>query len=197
LKIIRAIDCRTTRWKNGGGSTTEIAIEPPDASLQCFDWRISMAQVASDGPFSEFSGIDRTLAVVKGNGLQLSIDGKAAVTLDCYSDPIQFPGDVATSARLLSGEITDLNVMSRRQRFSHRLLRVQQSITSDFDSDDVAIVLSLNGTTRLSSSGNTVSLGHGETAVLTRASDVSFEVTPPNPGECYLVSLRERSNQAG
>lgn len=192
MKIIRAADCRTTRWKNGGGSTTEIAIEPPGASLDRFDWRISMAQVASDGPFSEFPGIDRTLAVISGNGLQLSIAGKPAVTLDRGSDPVQFPGDVATSARLLSGEITDLNVMSRRQRFSHRLMRVQQRVACDFDGDNVAIVLSLNGESRLSSSGDTISLDHGDAAVLTRASDLSFELTPPNPGGSYLVLLREQ-----
>jgi environmental stress-induced protein Ves len=197
LRIIRAADCRTTRWKNGGGSTTEIAIEPPDASLECFDWRISMAQVASDGPFSEFPGIDRTLAVISGNGLQLSIAGKPAMTLDRGSDPVRFPGDAATSARLLSGEITDLNVMSRRKRFSHLLLRVQKATTRSFNSDDVAIVLSLDGETCLSSSGKNVSLDHGDAAVLTRAIDLSFEITPPNPGECYLVLLREQPNQPG
>jgi environmental stress-induced protein Ves len=195
LKIIRAADCRTTRWKNGGGSTTEIAIEPPDASLERFDWRISMAQVASDGPFSEFPGIDRTLAVISGNGLQLSTAGRPAVTLYRGSDPIEFPGDAATSARLLSGQITDLNVMSRRQRFTHRLLRVQKATTRNFNNDDVAIVLSLNGETRLSSSGKSVSLDHGDAAVLTRAIDLSFEITPPNPGECYLALLREQPNQ--
>jgi environmental stress-induced protein Ves len=193
LKIIRAIDCRTTRWKNGGGATTEIAIEPSGASLESFDWRISMAQVASDGPFSEFPEIDRTLAVISGNGLQLSIAGKPAATLDRDSDPIEFPGDAAASARLLSGEITDLNVMSRRQRFSHRLLRVQQPVASDFGSDDVAVVLSLNGESRLcSTGGDAISLGHGDAAVLTRASDLYFEITPLNASECYLVLLRER-----
>lgn len=192
MKIIRAVDCRTTPWKNGGGSTTEVAIEPPNASLERFDWRISMAQVASDGPFSEFQGIDRTLAVISGDGLQLSIGGKPPVTLERGSDPIQFPGDVATSARLLSGEITDFNVMSRRQCFSHRLLRVQKLILSNFDDDDIAVVVSLNGESRLSSSGNAISLSHGDAAVLTRASDLCFEITPPNPGECYLVLLRER-----
>jgi hypothetical protein len=192
LKIIRAADCRTTRWKNGGGSTTEIAIDPPDASLEGFDWRISMARVASDGPFSEFPGVDRTLAVISGNGLQLSIGGKPPAMLDRGSDPIQFAADIATSARLLSGEITDLNVMSRRQRFGHRLLRVHQPIASDFGSDDVAVVLSLNGESRLSSSGNNVSLCHGDAAVLTPASDLSFEIIPPDPGECYLVLLHEQ-----
>jgi environmental stress-induced protein Ves len=73
VKIVRASECRTTAWKNGGGSTTEIAVAPPGASLDDFDWRISMARVASDGPFSEFPGIDRTLAIVKGNGMSLAI----------------------------------------------------------------------------------------------------------------------------
>ena len=191
MKIIRAIDCRTTRWKNGGGSTTEIAIEPSGASLESFDWRISMAQVASDGPFSEFPEIDRTLAVISGGGLQLSIAGKPAVTLDRGSDPVQFPGDVASSARLLSGEITDLNIMSRRQRFSHRLLRVQKSVSRNFDDDDVAVAISLNGSTRLSSVGNIVLLGHGDAAVLSRTTDPSFAIASPNCGECYLILLRE------
>ena len=191
MKIIRAIDCRTTRWKNGGGSTTEIAIEPSGASLESFDWRISMAQVASDGPFSEFPGIDRTLAVISGSGLQLSIAGKPAVTLDRGSDPVQFPGDVASSARLLSGEITDLNIMSRRQRFSHRLLRVQKPVSRNFGGDDVAVAISLNGSTRLSSVGNIVLLGHGDAAVLSRTTDPSFAIASPNCGECYLILLRE------
>ena len=73
MRIIRASDCKTTPWKNGGGSTTEIAIGPAGASLEDFDWRISMARVASDGPFSDFPGIDRTLAVIKGSGLVLTI----------------------------------------------------------------------------------------------------------------------------
>ncbi|HVX76888.1 MAG TPA: HutD family protein [Bradyrhizobium sp.] len=194
MKIIRAIDCRTTRWKNGGGSTTEIAIEPPDASLECFDWRISMAQVASDGPFSEFPDIDRTLAVVNGSGLQLSIDGKPPVRLDRGSDPIQFPGDVATSARLLSGEISDLNVMTRRTRFGHRLLRIQEPVSSDFDGNDVAVVISPDSTTRVISRHTAITLNHGDAAILNRPDDTAFEITPPNPGGCYVVLLRERRN---
>src|SRR5260370_40387350 len=120
LKIVRASDCLTTPWKNGGGSTTEIAAEPPGASLGTFDWRVSMAQCTSDGPFSSFPGIDRTLAVVRGSGLALTIGNDAPVTLQRGSDPVHFAGDIATSARLIAGEITGLNVMTRRGHFSHR-----------------------------------------------------------------------------
>ncbi|MBM7325185.1 HutD family protein, partial [Agrobacterium sp. S2] len=47
-------------WKNGGGVTTEIIVHPAKASMADFDWRISMANVAQDGPFSIFPGVDRT-----------------------------------------------------------------------------------------------------------------------------------------
>jgi environmental stress-induced protein Ves len=63
-------------------------VEPPGASLEMFDWRISVASIATDGPFSEFSGIDRTPAVVKGKGLPLAIGSNTAVSLERGSHPI-------------------------------------------------------------------------------------------------------------
>jgi environmental stress-induced protein Ves len=191
LRIIRARDCRTTPWKNGGGSTTEIAAEPSGASLDTFDWRVSMARVAADGPFSAFSGIDRTLAVVKGSGLLLTIGGRAPVTLECGSDPISFAGDIATSARLVEGEIIDLNVMTRRRRFCHQLRRVVQPASSDFDGNDIAVVLSLNGSATLVSEQDVATLDHGDAAVLARDRNGSFRIAPAVAGDCYLALLRE------
>ncbi len=66
MRMIRSSDYRRMPWKNGGGETVEIAIAPAGASLDAFDWRISMACVASSGPFSRLPGIDRTLAVLAG-----------------------------------------------------------------------------------------------------------------------------------
>src|ERR1700710_1019683 len=116
MRIIRFSDCKTTPWKNGGGSTTEIAIGPAGASLEAFDWRVSMARVASDGQFSEFAGIDRTLALIEGSGLMLKIGNNAPVTLSSGAEPVSFTGDTPTFAHLTQGEITDLNVMTRRGR---------------------------------------------------------------------------------
>jgi hypothetical protein len=191
LKIIRASDCRTTPWKNGGGSTTEIAAAPGGASLDAFDWRISMARVASDGPFSDFPGIDRTLAVISGSGLMMTIGSEAPVTLECGSEPFSFAGDIPTSARLVAGEVIDLNVMTRRRRFSHRLRRVRQPVSCEFVSDDVAVVLSLNGSTTLASGQDSVSLDHGEAVVLERGFDARFHITPSAKSDCYLVLLRK------
>ena len=176
MKIIRAGTCRTTPWKNGGGSTTEIVAEPPGSSLDDFDWRISMARVAADGPFSEFVGIDRTLAVATGTGLMLTIGSSAAVRLDRDSDPISFAGDVPTLARLTAGEITDLNVMTRRSRFSHRLRRIGRPASCQIGGREIAAVLSLNGSTTLVSDRGDVMLNHGDAAILSGKD--SFRIVP-------------------
>ncbi len=53
-----------TPWKNGGGVTREIVCQPPGAGLAAFDWRVSIATIASDGPFSLFAGIDRVITLL-------------------------------------------------------------------------------------------------------------------------------------
>ena len=194
MKIVRAADCRTTPWKNGGGETTEIAVAPVGASFDDFDWRISMARVASDGPFSEFAGIDRSLAVATGRGLALTI-GDAAVVLDGTSEPVRFAGDTPTSARLLAGPITDLNVMTRRGRFDHRLQRFSAAANCDFGDHDIAAIVAPTGEVSLFAQQGAVRLMRGDAAVLTPAADAPCRIVPASA--CYLVLLRKIRGQAG
>jgi environmental stress-induced protein Ves len=125
IRLLRAADHRTMPWKNGGGSTTEIAVAPAGASIDDFDWRVSTATVAADGPFSLFPGVDRVLALLEGAGLDL--DGadplRGPVRLDPHSAPVTFGADLPVAARLHRGPITDLNVMTRRGRFAARIWR--------------------------------------------------------------------------
>ncbi|WP_441244690.1 HutD/Ves family protein [Tardiphaga sp. 768_D3_N2_1] len=131
MQILRAANYKVMPWKNGLGSTTEIAIFPADAKLDDFDWRVSMAQVTSDGAFSLFPGIDRTLLVIDGAGIDLDVDGCASVRID-RSTIHSFPGDQQTSATLIDGPITDLNVMSRRGIVSQRVRRINVMKRQDF-----------------------------------------------------------------
>ena len=124
MKLLGAADHRRMAWKNGGGETLEVAVFPPDAAVGGFDWRVSMAVVAIDGPFSLFPGIDRTLALLDGAGLTLDIMGHGIVSLAPDSDPCAFPGDVETMATLTGGPITDLNVMTARGRYRHAVERL-------------------------------------------------------------------------
>lgn len=114
MRLLRAAAHRRMPWKNGGGVTTEIAVFPPEAGLDDFNWRISMARVEKDGPFSLFPGIDRTLMLLDGEGLHLSVEGREPLHLARAYQTAVFPSDVAASARLDAGPITDLNVMTRR-----------------------------------------------------------------------------------
>ena len=41
-------------WKNGGGTTREVLKSPASATIDTFNWRISLAAVATSGPFSLF-----------------------------------------------------------------------------------------------------------------------------------------------
>lgn len=118
MRIVLASDLVPSPWKNGGGVTREIAAQPPGAGLDGFDWRLSMATVAQDGPFSVFPGIDRLLVLLDGEGLALDFaDGDSHVLRP--GDRLAFAADRAVSGRLTGGAVTDLNIMVRRDRLRH------------------------------------------------------------------------------
>lgn len=108
-----------TPWKNGGGSTRQLAIHPPQASLDDFAWRISCARVSSAGPFSAFPGIQRGLALLEGELLLQRDSG--ATTLRAGGEPLEFSGEEPISATPLGGEVLDLNLMSRREDWQQSL----------------------------------------------------------------------------
>lgn len=128
MQILRALGHKRMAWKNGGGETTEIIVSPPEASMDDFDWRISMATVTQDGAFSSFPGVDRTLAVLSGEGIELTVADRPVVTLLPTSLPHTFPADVDSSASLMGGAVADLNVMTARQRYRHQVQPVSGRI---------------------------------------------------------------------
>ena len=124
LVLLRADRHRRMPWKNGGGVTTEIWAEPAGSTLQTFEWRLSMADVAADGPFSVFPGVDRTLALLDGVAIDLDIEGRGTVAVAAKTPPVSFPADVAVMGRLRAGPIRDLNVMTRRSKARHAVERI-------------------------------------------------------------------------
>lgn len=133
MRILRAANYRRMPWKNGGGETREVAVSPPGASLETLDWRVSLATVAEHGPFSVFSGVQRTLCVIRGAGIQLHVGDHPPAPLYSTSEPYTFDGEASTSARLIDGPIEDLNVMSRRGRCRHSVKRLVVGDALDLD----------------------------------------------------------------
>lgn len=132
---------RVVPWKNGGGRTREVALgSRPDGPG--FRWRVSVAEVASDGPFSVFPGIDRTLWLLRGKGMTLEIDG-AGHRLDEPLASIAFPGEATVGARLIDGPTEDLNVMVERSstRAETRIVRVESSCELSAPASPCEVVL--------------------------------------------------------
>src|SRR5262245_12208673 len=122
MRIIRPEAHRIMPWKNGSGRTTEIAIDPPDADVGSrFRWRLSIADVERSGPFSAFAGYERTIMVIAGQGMDLSVGGRPARRLDRAFEPFVFSGDAPAECRLLGGPIRDFNLMVERSSLRCRL----------------------------------------------------------------------------
>ncbi|MGO4621039.1 HutD family protein [Ensifer sp. 2YAB10] len=188
MKILRAKNYKRMPWKNGGGETVEIAVFPSKASLADFDWRVSMATVASDGPFSSFPGIDRTLSILQGKGMRLMIDGREPVVMTGEAPPLPFPADVATSATLVDGPIVDLNVMTRRGRLAHTVQRLAiDHLQTVEGSAGTTLVLCHGGAVRLSAVEATADLATGDTAILKGAADITIE--PAASAVLFLITI--------
>jgi environmental stress-induced protein Ves len=138
-------------WANGGGSTRQVAIEPRDGSLaRGFRWRVSIAQVASSGPFSHLPGVDRSLWLLRGDGVQLALHdgaGGRTVVLDRALQRFDFAGETAVACTLLGGACEDCNVMTARDRIvvDAHMHRLGAGGELAIDVVEQGLVVALNG----------------------------------------------------
>nr|WP_047578123.1 HutD family protein [Methylobacterium sp. ZNC0032] len=183
MRIIRAADCKVMPWKNGGGTTTEIAVSPEGAPLSQFDWRISMARVGADGPFSSFPGIDRTLSVLTGNGIRLAFGDGETVALDRATAPFFFAADRAVDGVLVDGAIDDLNVMSRRGAWSHSVERLAGGSYEIAAERGLLVLVARQGDWRV----NGEALAAGDSVVL--ETPVQAKLAAGDGGELFVVKL--------
>ncbi len=138
MKKLTPADYRSMPWKNGAGTTIEIAVFPEHAGLDDFAWRVSRAQVVADGGFSHFAGIDRSLALLQGTGMRLMVGGTSQ-QVDQHNNIASFPGDVAIHAELIAGAISDFNLMSRRSICTHRLSHWSGKLRHDLPDNTVLL----------------------------------------------------------
>jgi environmental stress-induced protein Ves len=186
--ILKASTYRRMPWKNGAGETVEIAISPAGAALSEFDWRVSMATVATDGPFSIFPEIDRTLSILDGNGMSLAIDGSKPILLMQDNAPLAFPADVAVSATLADGPITDLNVMTRRTGLRHHVERVRIHGRTGVDVDaQTWLVLCHEGSIALDWGEDRAELNEGDTLLLKGSAGAAVALT--GDALCYVIAI--------
>jgi environmental stress-induced protein Ves len=119
--LIRLSEAPSSLWRNGGGRTRELAASPDG---QDWTWRISVADVSADGPFSHFERVQRWFAVLDGNGVRLTVAGREH-ELTPESPPLEFDGGVTADCQLLGGPTQDLNLMVRRGLATASMMRLE------------------------------------------------------------------------
>jgi environmental stress-induced protein Ves len=146
LKAFATAKLPFTMWKNGGGMTREIVCQPPGADA--FDWRVSIAHIAKDGPFSAFPGIDRVITLLEGGGVRLrSKDGTIDHKLENPLQPFAFAGEAVIDSSLLLGACDDFNVMTRRDTWRAEVSIFRQAVT--LPASQGGVVLALRGDWRV------------------------------------------------
>ncbi|MFE2328927.1 HutD family protein [Streptomyces sp. NPDC059385] len=144
IRTLRAAGRAAAVWKNGGGVTREIAAFPEGAGMDDFLWRASLAEVAEGGPFSAFPGVDRTLTLAEGAGMDLVVGGERRIVDERFA-PQDFPGDEPTDCRLLSGPVVNFNVMYRRGAVAAETAVVRGRLSRTVVSDETVLVVALEG----------------------------------------------------
>ena len=125
LRQVPLADCAREPWRNGGGETRELLRWPaalpsdgvpvPLPGIGADDWliRVSVAEIARDGPFSAYPGIERWFAVLHGSGVRLGLP-EGEQTLRPGDEALHFAGEAGPTCTLLEGSTQDLNLMHRR-----------------------------------------------------------------------------------
>ena len=169
ISIISPQEFKTVPWKNGKGETIELSISE-GGTLEKFDWRISMASVVEDGSFSDFSGYERALILVKGNGIRLQYDSKRKDEQINFLDIAKFDGSLKTSGILQSGPINDFNIIVDKEKYQMTVQTYVKKVDVNFPSACLSFVYCLSGNAHFSSPGGTenLDLSHGSLMKITK-----------------------------
>ncbi|MEU8913782.1 HutD family protein [Streptomyces nigrescens] len=206
MRILRAEGRPAAPWSNGGGVTREVAVHPPGAGWDTFVWRVSLADVTRDGPYSPLPGVRRILTVVDGAGLELTVDGSIRLLPD-RCRPFAFPGGADTGSRLLDGPVVNLNVMLREGRADaavemvrgHRRVEpVRRPAGGGADGPEAVLVMAVEGPARLRTAGGpAVRLTRFDAALLAGPEAAPAEVWTDGTAAVITLSAADPARPAG
>jgi len=141
--LLRAGDARRVPWKNGRGTTLEIASDARHLD-QPWTWRLSIADVPASGPFSRFPDCERLILCIDGEGMQLVAGSAPSVRVPHSGAALRFSGDVETHGELVGGPVRDANLMVVRARWNAALSRIGSG-ESALEGADITLVHVLAG----------------------------------------------------
>ncbi|MCR6568521.1 HutD/Ves family protein [Acinetobacter baumannii] len=190
IELIRADQYTKMLWKNGAGFTLEIARSQGEAD---FEWRISMADVSTSGPFSLFPNKQRIISVLEGHGMVLHVDDLPAKTLN-QSDIFAFHGESQVQSELVDGAIRDLNLIYDPAKFHARFQWLNDAAEQVFiSSADLIFIFNQGGETQVKVDDHSVQLTAHETLKIERNAGVTSISFPKKQlKSCYIIELIQR-----
>ena len=170
LQIIRKALFTATPWKNGGGITHE-AIRVP-ASGDPFRWRVSVADIDTSGPFSEFAEYNRKMVLLRGAGIEMRFADGTHKSLRKVGELVEFDGALAAHCELLNGPCVDLNLMvSKSDGVAVRVERFIEFLDVSALRNETTLVFAIDRRCKLDiTAGKTVTLEPWDLAVLSHCS---------------------------
>ena len=190
LRILSPADYRRMPWQNGGGHTTEIAAHPSGSGFSSFAWRVSVADVQQDGPFSLFAGVDRTLVLLSGAGMRLTGDGEP-LELRAAFEPVNFSGDQPFHCNLVDGPVRDFNLMVRRETARGSIAVRREGGESIAPADTYVCYAAVGSSECLIAGRPPISLAEGHTLLLspeTGAATRGLSVNPLTAGAVAIIA---------
>jgi uncharacterized protein len=191
--VIPANEYRRERWRNGLGWTREIHAQAATGKPGDWAWRLSIAEIEHDAPFSAFPGVERELVLLSGNGLRLRfVDGEVR-ELHPPHDKLRFAGERAVTGELLDGPTQDFNLMWRRDlveaQLWHRPLVGPMVVFAE--PGTVWAIHLLAGQARFADESGLPALAAADTALL-QADDTRLRHVLDGAGEALLIRLQRR-----
>ncbi|WP_336166820.1 HutD/Ves family protein [Acinetobacter sp. 161(2023)] len=190
IELIRADQYTKMLWKNGAGFTLEIARSQGEAD---FEWRISMADVTTSGPFSLFSNKQRIISVLDGKGMVLHVDDLLAKKLN-QGDIFVFHGESLVQSELIDGAIRDLNLIYDPAKFHARFQRIDGTEAQTFlSSADLIFIFNSGSEAEVAIEDKTLLLAAHETLKIEKTTAITLVHFPQNWAKnCYVIELIQR-----
>lgn len=169
--LIHPTEKTSVPWANGRGSTRELAHDVRRS------WRLSMADIGQNAPFSTFPGVDRIFIVVEGE-VRLRVDD---VEHDLVAGAaVEFRGESAASAVAVGDIAHVVNLMMVRDQvqFDGRRADPTLEVAQPVVDDELVVILSRGRTT------DGVAVEPGTVLVKSSSKETA------NGGDAALSSLR-------
>ena len=187
--VIPANEYRRERWRNQQGWTREIY---RDGDGDDWSWRLSIAEVERDSPFSAFPGIDRELVLLSGNGMRLRFDDGEVHELHPPHSKLRFSGERGVTGELIDGPTHDFNLMWRRAEVQaelwHRPLVGPMVIFAEAGSSWAVHLLA--GRARFADDSGLPRMQAGDTAIFQAAPDSRVRHVIEGGGELLVIHIR-------